>query len=44
MGRILKALVVLLLIGLAGLAVYAYVADLTPAQTRVTKPVVLDGS
>jgi hypothetical protein len=44
MGRILKALVVLLLIGLAGLTAYAYLADLTPAQDRVTKPVVLDGS
>jgi hypothetical protein len=44
MGRIVKVLVILSLLGLAGLTAYAYLADLTPAQNRVTKPVVLDGS
>jgi hypothetical protein len=44
MGRIVKVLVILALLGLAGLTAYAYLADLTPAQNRVTKPVVLDGS
>ncbi len=44
MGRILKALGVLAVLGLLGLTAYAYLADLTPPQERVTKPVVLDGS
>lgn len=44
MGRILKALVVLALLGFIGISAYAYLADLTPEQERVTKPVVLDGS
>lgn len=44
MGRILKALVFLAVLALLGLTGYAYLADLTPPQERVTKPVVLDGS
>lgn len=44
MGRILKAVVVLLLLGFAGLVAYAYLADFAPAPQRVTKPVVLDGN
>lgn len=44
MGRILKALVILAVLGLLGLTAYAYLADLTPTQERMTKPVVLDGS
>jgi hypothetical protein len=43
MGRILKAVVLLVVLGLIGLTGYAYLADLTPAQTEVKKPVVLDG-
>jgi hypothetical protein len=43
MGRILRALVVLAVLGFLGLTAYAYLADLTPVQTEVTKPVVLDG-
>lgn len=43
MGRIIKAMVLLAVIGFLGLTVYAYLADLTPAQTEVKLPVVLDG-
>jgi hypothetical protein len=43
MGRIIKAVLVLAVLGFIGLTGYAYLADLTPAQARVTKPVVLDG-
>lgn len=42
MGRILKALVLLAILGFAGLTGYAYLADLKPEQGKVTKPVVLD--
>jgi len=42
MGRIIKALVVLLIFGFIGLTIYAYLGDLTPVQGEVTKPVVLD--
>ncbi len=42
MGRILKAVVVLLVIGFAALTGYAYLGNLTPPQTPVTKPVVLN--
>ncbi|WP_257791671.1 hypothetical protein [Pseudogemmobacter blasticus] len=44
MGRILKALVVLAILGFAGLTVFAYLGDLAPAQQEVTKPVVLDAN
>lgn len=44
MWRILKAVLVLMLLGFGGLVIYAYVADLTPETQRVTKPVVLDGN
>lgn len=42
MGRIIKALVVLVIFGFIGLTGYAYLADLTPKQSEVTKPVVLN--
>jgi hypothetical protein len=42
MGRIIKALVVLVILGFIGLTGYAYLADLTPSQGEVKKPVVLN--
>lgn len=42
MGRIIKALVVLVILGFIGLTGYAYLGDLTPRQGEVTKPVVLN--
>lgn len=44
MGRIIKALVLLVILGGIGLTVYAYLGDLTPVQGEVTKPVVLDAT
>lgn len=43
MGRIIKAVAVLAVLGFIGLTAYAYLADLTPVQAQVKKPVVLDG-
>lgn len=42
MGRITKPLIFLMLVGFIGISVYAYLGDLTPEQTDVTKPVVLN--
>jgi hypothetical protein len=42
MGRIVKALVVLVIFGFIGLTGYAYLADLSPDRTEVSKPVVLN--
>jgi len=42
MGRIIKVLVVLVIFGFIGLTGYAYLADLTPNQAEVKKPVVLN--
>lgn len=42
MGRIIKALVLLVIFGFIGLVGYAYLGDLTPDQGQVTKPVVLN--
>lgn len=42
MGRIIKALVVLVILGFIGLTGYAYLGDLTPSQGEVKKPVVLN--
>jgi hypothetical protein len=42
MGRIIKALVVLVIFGFIGLTVYAYLGDLSPSQGEVKKPVVLN--
>ncbi|RAZ83377.1 hypothetical protein [Cereibacter johrii] len=42
MWRIFKALLVLVVVGLIALTGYAYLADLSPLQTEVTKPVMLN--
>ena len=42
MGRIIKALVVLVIFGFIALTGYAYRADLAPNQGEVKKPVVLN--
>jgi hypothetical protein len=42
MGRIIKALVVLVIFAFIGLTIYAYLGDLTPVQSEVKKPVVLN--
>lgn len=42
MGRIIKALLFLVILGFVGLTVYAYLGDLTPVQGEVKKPVVLN--
>lgn len=42
MGRLLKVMAVLVVLGFLGLTGYAYLADFTPAQTEVTKPVTLN--
>lgn len=42
MGRIIKLLILLVILGFIGLTGYAYLADLTPPQGEVTKPVVLN--
>ena len=42
MGRIIKSLIFLMLVGLFGISIYAYLGDLSPEQTKVTKPVVLN--
>ena len=42
MGRIIKALILLMIAGFLGLSVYAYLGDLAPEQTEVSKPVVLN--
>jgi hypothetical protein len=44
MGRIIKALVVLLIFAFIGLTVYAYLGDLTPVQSEVKMPVVLNAN
>ncbi len=44
MGRIIKAILLLAIVGFLGLTGYAYLGNLTPAQTEVTRPVVLDGN
>ena len=41
-GRILKAMVVLGIVGFAALTGYAYLADLSPNQSEVTVPVTLN--
>jgi hypothetical protein len=43
LGYIVKGVLVLAILGFLGLVGYAYLGDLTPDQTPVTKPVVLDG-
>ncbi|WP_456388963.1 hypothetical protein [Profundibacter sp.] len=42
MGRLLKAIVFLLLLGFIALVGYAYVGDLSPVIIEVNQPVTLD--
>lgn len=42
MWRLLKLLVILLALGGVALVGYAYLADLSPDQKRVSEPVMLD--
>ncbi|MEZ5797105.1 MAG: hypothetical protein R3D63_06255 [Paracoccaceae bacterium] len=42
MGRLIKVVLVLVVLGFVALTGYAYLGDLAPAQVEVRKPVVLD--
>ncbi|QYZ71235.1 hypothetical protein [Neotabrizicola shimadae] len=42
MWRIIKALIVLALLGIAGLSAYAYLADMRPEQSEIKVPVTLN--
>ncbi len=42
MGRILKALLALVIAAFLALVAYAYLVDFTPPQVPVSKPVTLD--
>jgi hypothetical protein len=42
MGRIIKAVLTLAVLGFIGLVGYAYLGDMTPPQTPVTQPVTLN--
>ncbi len=42
MARIIKALLLLVIFGFIGLIGYAYLADFSPDQAEVSKPVVLN--
>lgn len=42
MMRLIKALFALAILGFAGLAGYAYLGDMTPEQTEIRQPVVLN--
>jgi len=42
MGRIIKALVLLVIFGFIGLTGFAYLGDLSPVQGEVKMPVVLN--
>lgn len=42
MGRIIKGLLVLAILGFIGLTGYAYLGDMRPDQSEVTVPVTLD--
>lgn len=44
LGRIIKLLFVLAVLGLAALAGFAYLADLGPEQSQITVPVTLDAN
>lgn len=44
MGRIIKAVIVLAIIGFIGLTGFAYLGDLSPATTEVKQPVTLDAN
>ena len=42
MGRLLKTLVFLVLLGFIGLTGYAYLGDMSPVVNEVNQPVTLD--
>jgi len=42
MRRLFRAMIVLVVLGVAGLAVFAYLGDLSPEQRDMRVPVVLD--
>ncbi len=42
MGRILKGLFFLILLGFIGLVAYAYLGDLAPDQSEIREPVQID--
>lgn len=42
MGRLIKLVLVLGIVGLAGLSAYAYLADLTPPPVETRQPVTLN--
>lgn len=42
MGRLIKLLAILVVLGFVGLVGYAYLADMTPVRQQVKQPVVLD--
>lgn len=44
MGRIIKAIILLVLLAFIGLTGYAYLGDMAPEQAPVTQPVVLDAN
>ncbi len=44
MGRIIKAIILLGLLGFIGLTGYAYLGDMAPEQAPVNEPVVLDAN
>jgi hypothetical protein len=43
MKLIVKGITILVVLALIGLTGFAYLGDLSPQQTIVTKPVILDG-
>ena len=42
MGRLIKLVVLLVVLGFVGLIGYAYLADMTPVRQEVKQPVVLN--
>lgn len=42
MGRAIKLVVLLVILGFVGLTGYAYLADMTPLRQDIKQPVVLD--
>jgi hypothetical protein len=44
MGRLVKLVLMLVVLGLIGLSGYAYLGDLSPAQSTITQPVNLDAN
>ncbi|MAQ44872.1 MAG: hypothetical protein CL813_11950 [Confluentimicrobium sp.] len=42
MGKLIKLLLILVILGGLALIGFAYLGDLTPSQTEVTEPVTLD--